>query len=76
MATPKAGTLRISKEAEEVLRSDPAYERLARANVEETARKLKLLDELAKDSKISERDAIALGREIRRGVYRRYRAKK
>jgi hypothetical protein len=71
MAASKAGILKISKEAEAVLKSDPAYERLARATVEQYARRLKELDELTKDSTLTEADAIRLGRKIRKGAYRR-----
>ncbi len=76
MAATRLGTLRISKDAEAILKANPAYENLARANLEETARRLKLLDELAAESTITEADAVAIGRKIRRGAYRRFKAKK
>ena len=76
MAAPKTGTLRISKGTEALLKANPAYEEIARANLEEAARRLKLLDELAADSSITDAEAVLLGRKIRRGAYRRFKAKK
>ena len=76
MAASKVGSLAISKDAEAILKANPAYENLARANLEEMARRLRLLDELAAESTITEADAVALGRKIRRGAYRRFKAKK
>jgi hypothetical protein len=71
MATTKAGILAISKDAERILKSDPEYERAARATVEDYARRLQTLDELTKRSSLTEKDAVRLGRQIRRGAYRR-----
>lgn len=71
MATSKAGILKISKEAEQVLKSDPAYEKLARATVEDYARRLKLLDDATRKSTLTEADAVRIGRKIRRGAYMR-----
>lgn len=71
MVTSKAGILKISKEAEAVLNPDPAYEKLARATVEQYARRLKELDEFTKHSTLTEADAVRLGRKVRKGAYKR-----
>jgi hypothetical protein len=69
MAATKVGSLAISKDAEAILKSDPEYEKLARATVEEYARRLKRLDELTKNSTMTEDMAIELGRRARKGIY-------
>jgi hypothetical protein len=71
MATSRKGILTISKEAEAILKSDPSYEKMARATVEEYARRLKRLDELTSRSTLTEADAVRLGRQIRRAAFRR-----
>jgi hypothetical protein len=67
----KAGFLRISKEAHEILSSKPSYEKLARAAVEEYARDLRELDALARRSTMTETRAVELGRKARRAIHRR-----
>ena len=75
MATNRSGTLRISEAAQRVLASKPSYERLARAAVEEYAARLAEMDELTRNSQMTEEKAVALGRKIRKGMYRRSAAK-
>ncbi|HKZ60076.1 MAG TPA: hypothetical protein VJ547_09560 [Candidatus Thermoplasmatota archaeon] len=71
MAPAKAGSLSISKEAEEVLKANPTYERLAQAGVEAYARRLRRLDELTRNSALTEEDAIELGRKTRKAMHAR-----
>lgn len=67
----KAGSLRISKEVDEFLSSNPSYRKLAEIAVEEYVRRLKRMDELTRRSTMSEAKAIQLGRQARKGIYRR-----
>lgn len=68
---PKSGALRISKEAEDFLESNPSTRRLARAAVEDYVRELRRLDALTSKSTMTEAQAVELGREARKKIYRR-----
>ena len=67
----KSGALRISKEAETFLDSNPSTRRLARAAVEDYVRELRRLDELTAKSTMTEAKAVELGRQARKRIYRR-----
>jgi hypothetical protein len=75
MAANRGGVLRSSKDAERVLTSNPSYEKLARAAVEDHAARLSELDELTRLSEMTEEQAIEIGGKIRRGIHRRIMAK-
>jgi hypothetical protein len=67
----KTGALRISKDAEEFLASNPDYRRMAQAAVEDYVRKLRRMDELTRKSTMTEAKAIAMGRRARKRIHRR-----
>jgi hypothetical protein len=67
----KAGFLKISKEAQEILSSDPYYRKLAEAAVEAYVRRLIRMDELTRGCTMTDGKAIGRGRAARRGIHRR-----
>ena len=67
----KSGALRISKQAEAFLESDPSTRRLARAAIEEYVREMRRLDELTSKSTMTEAKAVAFGRQARKRMSRR-----
>jgi hypothetical protein len=71
MVATKKGRLEISKEAAELIKSNPEYERLIRERVEEYAQKLRWMDEVTAQSTMTEAKAVELGRKARRGIHRR-----
>jgi hypothetical protein len=71
MAAQKSGAIRLSKEAEAFLKSNPACCKIARAAVEDYVRQMKALDEFARDSTLTEAQAIEIGRAWRKGIHKR-----
>jgi len=51
------------------------WSEIARSAIREYVTKLKLLDEITKDSKLSEQDAIELGHQIKRAMAEHYTVK-
>ncbi len=71
MVASKKGSFEISKEAADFFDTNPEYQRLIRARIEEYAQKLRWMDEVTANSAMTEELAIEFGRKARRGIHRR-----
>ena len=67
-------TLAVPEELRKIMRSHPEikWSEVARQAMWEYAKKLELMDEVAKKSKLTEKDALELGRTINAGLAARY----
>ena len=67
-------TLAVPEELRKIMRSHPEikWSEVARQAMWEYARKLELMDEVAKKSHLTEKDALELGRTINSGLGARY----
>lgn len=67
-------TLAVPEELRKIMRSHPEikWSEVARQAMWNYAKKLELMDEVARKSKLTDRDALELGRAINAGVRARY----
>ena len=67
-------TIAVSQELYEIIKKhkEIKWSEIARQAIWEYARKLELLDELLKDSTITDEDVIEIGRNIKQGIARRH----
>ena len=67
-------TLAIPKELYEIIRSrkEIKWSEIARQAMWNTAKKLELMDKLLAKSKLTEEDALELGRKVNRGIAKRH----
>jgi hypothetical protein len=70
-------TLAIPKELHEIMRKHRhiKWSEVARQAIQEQARKLELMDKILSKSKLTEEDALKLGRKINEGIAKRHRLK-
>jgi hypothetical protein len=67
-------TLSVPEELHDIMRRYPEikWSEVARQAMWEYARKLKVLDEITRNSSFSERDAFEIGEKVKKSVARRY----
>ena len=70
-------TLAVPRELKEIMDKHPEmnWSEIARQAFREKASQIELLDAIAAKSKLTEKDALELGREIKRSLWKRYKAK-
>lgn len=66
-------TLAIPEDIHRIMKRYPeiSWSHVAREAIAAYAKRLELLDELTKDSKLTEEDTIELGRKVKQGMWRR-----
>ncbi len=69
-------TLAVSEELHNVMKSHPEikWSEVARQAMWEYAKKLELLDKIAKKSRLTEKEALKIGRTVKKGLVGRYRS--
>jgi len=67
-------TLAIPEDLHEIMKkhSEIKWSEVARHAIWEKARKLELMDKLLANSKLTEEDALRMGREVNKGIVRRH----
>ena len=67
-------TLAIPEDLHEIMKkhSEIKWSEVARHAIWEKARKLELMDKLLANSKLTEEDALRIGREVNKGIARRH----
>lgn len=67
-------TLAIPEDLHDIMKKhkDTKWSEIARQAIWEKARKLELMDKLLANSKLTEEDALEIGRKINRGIAKRY----
>jgi len=70
-------TLAVPRELKEIMDKHPEmnWSEIARQAFREKASQIELLDAIAAKSKLTEKDALELGREIKQSLWKRYKAK-
>lgn len=68
-------TLAVSEELRRIMRNHPEikWSEVARQAMWEYAKKLEMMDEVTRESKLTEKDALEIGRTIKAGLGARYR---
>ena len=67
-------TLAIPEDLHNIMKKykDTKWSEIARQAIWEKAKKLELMDKLLTNSKLTEEDALEIGRKINRGIAKRY----
>jgi hypothetical protein len=67
-------TLAIPEELHRIMRQrkEIKWSEIARQAIQDRANKLELMDRLLKKSKLTEKDAIEIGRKINKGIVKRH----
>lgn len=70
-------TLAIPEELHNIMRkrNEIKWSEIARQAIWNTARKLELMDKLLAKSKLTEKDALELGRKVNKGIAKRHNLK-
>jgi len=70
-------TLAVSEELRRIMKSHPEikWSEVARQAIWEYAKKLEMMDEVTRKSKLTERDALEIGRTINAGLAAKYNKK-
>lgn len=68
-------TLAVPEELRRIMRSHPEikWSEVARQAMWEYAKKLEMMDEITRKSKLTEKDALEIGRTVKAGLDARYR---